>query len=1227
MITPEESRPDATAQDLASYLAGASEILASSLDYQATLTSLARLVVPRLADWCAIDMLEEDGSINQLAVTHKDPETGTWGRELRRRYPPDPDAPQGVSRVLRSGKPEFYPEVTDEMLVATARDAEHLRIMREIGFTSVMILPLVTRGRTLGAISLVLAESGRRYEAGDLAVAEDLARRAALAVDNARLYTEAQREIAERERAEEELRGSWSQLEVILRGIADGVTAQDPTGRVVYANEAAAKVLGYPSARAFLEAPLQEVMQRFEVFDESGRPFPLEKLPGRRALQGEEGVEEVLRFRVVATGEERWSVVRAMPVFDEDGQIRMAVNIFHEVTEIKQAEEEVRRSEERFRSLVQHGSDIITVVDAEGAIRYVSPAVERVLGYEPEEMVGESALDFVHPDDLEEAMGLFAEVSSEPGVQPPLEFRVPHKDGSWRFLEHIVNNLLDDPSVRGIVVNQRDVTERKRAQETRFRLAAIVESSDDAIIGKTLDGIITNWNEGAQRIYGYSAKETVGQPISMLVPPERPEEIPRILESIRRGEKVDHFETVRVTKDGRRLDISLTVSPIRNPAGDIVGASTIARDITERKRVEDRLRESEERFRATFEQAAVGVAHGSTDGRLLRVNDKLCEIFGYTREEMLGLTLQDISYPEDHDADLEYARRVLAGETDSYSMEKRYFRKDGSLLWANLAVSLVRDSSGEPEYFIGAIEDVTERKRAEEQLREKEVQYRDIFEATGDGLVITDLDGNLVEANPAFCSMHGYDSCDELVGRHTTAWIHPDYQLLREEYAATIKAGGRFQAQSVEVRKDGTSFPVEVHGSAFAYRGELHTLVVVRDITERVQAYELLERRVEERTRELSTLLEVSKDVASTLELEPLLGLVLEQLRTVVDYTDSSLLVFEGEDLVTVGYRGPVPREQIVGTRFPPGRGRMMLEGAGHMMEPIIIDDVRSDAPLARAYRQMVGEESLRREFRHSRSWLGVPLVLKGRPIGFLAIIHDEPGHYTERHVELARTIANQAAIAIENARLYERAQSTAALEERQRLARELHDSVSQALYGITLGSDAALTMLERDPARVAGPLEYVRSLAEAGLAEMRALIFELRPESLENEGLVVALEKQAAALRARHEIEVRATLCDEPDVPLWVKEALYRIAQEALHNTVKHARAENVEVKLECDTEGIVLEIDDDGTGFDPSSTFPGHLGLKSMRERAERLGGRFEIESGLGKGTRIRASVPTSR
>jgi signal transduction histidine kinase len=151
-----------------------------------------------------------------------------------------------------------------------------------------------------------------------------------------------------------------------------------------------------------------------------------------------------------------------------------------------------------------------------------------------------------------------------------------------------------------------------------------------------------------------------------------------------------------------------------------------------------------------------------------------------------------------------------------------------------------------------------------------------------------------------------------------------------------------------------------------------------------------------------------------------------------------------------------------------------------------------------------------------------------------------------------------------------------------------------------------------------------VLSLAEAGLTEMRALIFELRPESLETEGLIAALRQQAAALKARHEIPVHATLGEEPDLPLETKEALYRIAQEALHNTFKHAHATRADLKLDCDAEGIVLEVSDNGAGFDPSEDFSGHLGLKSMHERVARLGGALQIESTPGEGTRIRAHIP---
>jgi signal transduction histidine kinase len=398
-----------------------------------------------------------------------------------------------------------------------------------------------------------------------------------------------------------------------------------------------------------------------------------------------------------------------------------------------------------------------------------------------------------------------------------------------------------------------------------------------------------------------------------------------------------------------------------------------------------------------------------------------------------------------------------------------------------------------------------------------------------------------------------------------------------------------------------------------------HSVQLTADLQ---RSYEQLEQRVAERTRELSSLLEISHTVASTLQLKPLLGLILDQLKLVIDYTGSSILTVEGEDLVFLDHRGPVPQEQLVRLHFP-------LEQLGPIWqtivsgESILIHDVREETKLAQALRAAMGD-FLATTLQDVHAWMAVPLILRDQVIGMLVLTSNQEQAFTEHQATLALAIANQAAIAIENARLYEQAQELAALEERQKLARELHDSVSQALYGIALGVHTARTLLDRDPGLVAEPLEYVLSLAKAGLAEMRALIFELRPESLETEGLVSALSKQAAALQARHDVPVETELYDEPDLPLKIKQELYRVAQEALHNTIKHAGASQVHVRLGRTAEAIILEIRDNGSGFDSASSFPGHLGLLSMQERVKHLGGVLSIESTAGQGTTVRARVP---
>lgn len=264
-------------------------------------------------------------------------------------------------------------------------------------------------------------------------------------------------------------------------------------------------------------------------------------------------------------------------------------------------------------------------------------------------------------------------------------------------------------------------------------------------------------------------------------------------------------------------------------------------------------------------------------------------------------------------------------------------------------------------------------------------------------------------------------------------------------------------------------------------------------------------------------------------------------------------------------------------------------------------------------------------------------LVWRNRILGAFGVDHAKVKHYSDREKRMMSALGELVSASVERIRLQreshvarqraeqlaEQAQQLATLKERTRLARELHDSVSQTLYGIGLGAQTAQRFIGDDLARVQEAVEYIATLAEAGQAEMRALIFELRPESLETEGLVIALAKQGASLQARHQIMVHMELGDEPMLPLTTKECLYRVLREALHNIIKHAHASEVILRL-CEVgKTMTFEIIDNGIGFEVDQEFPGHLGLQSMRERMQQLGGQFVIQSVVGVGTHVTVTL----
>ncbi|UFS71127.1 PAS domain S-box protein [Geomonas sp. RF6] len=248
--------------------------------------------------------------------------------------------------------------------------------------------------------------------------------------------------------------------------------------------------------------------------------------------------------------------------------------------------------------------------------------------------------------------------------------------------------------------------------------SCLMEPFPDAIFGMTVEGIIVSWNRGAESIFGYSSREISGSHLIRLAPPERHHEVPILLEGPSSGTPFHPAPTEVVTKDGRRITVCLSASPLTDCGGAVVGIAAIARDITEKKEKERALRHSEERFRAIFSLAALGIAEVALDGRWLHANQKLCDILGYSCEELATLRIQEVSHPEDVAAHRPLLDTLLAGTIESFSTEKRCYHRDGTLLWVHLNVSLVRDGSGEPAHFIAVVEDITSARALQEELRQ-----------------------------------------------------------------------------------------------------------------------------------------------------------------------------------------------------------------------------------------------------------------------------------------------------------------------------------------------------------------------------------------------------------------------------------------------------------------------------------------------------------------------------
>jgi PAS domain S-box-containing protein len=416
-----------------------------------------------------------------------------------------------------------------------------------------------------------------------------------------------------------------------------------------------------------------------------------------------------------------------------DGCDRLVRRLLSERDRLAQQSELQRQA-----AIVNFTSDAMVVRRQDGHIQFWSCGAEQMYGFPAFEAVGRISHELLKtrfPQSLEEIERQLAKAGVWMGV---LEHQT--RDGRTVRVLSRWQRGYGNGALQEILESNTDITRQtlaedplqpseRRATQARARLGTIAAASRDAIVGKDLNGCITCWNGGAERLFGFKESEVIGQSIYLIIPPDFQNEEQEIMSRVLRGEATDTYETTRRRKDGTLVPVSISVSPVRDEHGVVIGASKTARDITQRKRVQEQLRTSEARYRKSFDSAAVGIAHVGLDGRWLHFNEAIGTITGYSPETLHRLTFLDITHPDDREASQVYADRLLSGEIQSYSLEKRYVRPNGDIVWVHVTVSLARDDTDETERFIAVIQDISDRKAFEERVQNLMREREQLLEA------------------------------------------------------------------------------------------------------------------------------------------------------------------------------------------------------------------------------------------------------------------------------------------------------------------------------------------------------------------------------------------------------------------------------------------------------------------------------------------------------------------
>jgi len=519
------------------------------------------------------------------------------------------------------------------------------------------------------------------------------------------------------------------------------------------------------------------------------------------------------------------------------------------LTRTKSAKQALIESEIRRQALLDSALDCIISIDDKRRIIEFNVAAERTFHIRRSAALGRDLAETILPVRLRETHGqAWFDSSASAGLDmigSRFEILCVRSDGTEFPAEVTVSRTaIETNSIYTIYV--RDITARRRAEEALVWLAAIVESSRDAIVGHDLNGVVTSWNKGAERMYGYLADEVLGKSLSLLIPPERSYENMHAAPGRKIGRGLQNFETVRLTKDGRRLDVSVTVSPVCDSEGVVIGASVITRDITARKLAEEALRKATE---TSIYASPVPIIAADAKRHVTMWNPAAEKLFGWPEKEVIGKP-SPIIPAEEAEATSVLHQRLLSGETLT-GIEVRRVKRDGTAVAVSMSATPLFDSDRNLKGIIGFFTDITERKRAEEALRSAEAKYRGIFENAAVGIFQSTPDGRYLSVNPALAHIFGFDSAQELVATRNDIG-NPEHfsPHSRSEFARQLIQQGFVRSFEYQTcRRDGkeiwvaaTAHPVrDLEGNVICVEGTVQDITQARELEQQLRQMQKIE--------------------------------------------------------------------------------------------------------------------------------------------------------------------------------------------------------------------------------------------------------------------------------------------------------------------------------------------------------------------------------------------------